>query len=83
LISSDELSRFVSEGKVSQRIKTNRPKRRRTGTYIWVAVMAAVLFMLIYEEQTALLYVLATLGVTLLLVVVAIANLEDTEKPIE
>jgi len=62
---------------VSQRIK---PKRRRSVTYLWVAALAVATFLLIYEEQTALLYVLATLGVTALLLVVAVANLEDKEK---
>ena len=47
-----------------------------------MAALAVATFLLIYEEQTALLYVLATLGVTALLLVVAVANLEDKEKPL-
>jgi hypothetical protein len=37
--------------------------------------MAIIVFLLIYFEQTALLYVVATLGVTVLLVIVALADL--------
>ena len=35
--------------------------------------------LLIYFEQTALLYILSTLGVTVLLVIVALADLGQTE----
>ena len=37
--------------------------------------MAAVIFILIYKEWTEVLYILATVGVTALLVVVAVADL--------
>jgi hypothetical protein len=59
---------------MSQRIQP-RNKRRRGFTYLWIFGMAIVVFLLIYFEQTALLYVLATLGVTALLVIVALADL--------
>ncbi len=42
--------------------------------------MAAIIIALIYWEQTALLYVLATLGLTALLIVVAVANLGGTRR---
>lgn len=48
-------------------------------TYLWVAVLAIVTIVLIYKEQTAILYILATLGVTAILVVVAFANLSKPE----
>jgi hypothetical protein len=60
---------------MSQRIKTNKTKRRRGFTYLWIAALAALVFLVIYFEQTALLYVLATLGVTALLFVVAVADI--------
>jgi len=44
-------------------------------TYAWVAGLALITILLIYKEQTALLYILATLSVTALLVVVATADL--------
>jgi len=65
---------------MSQRLDATRKRRRRTITLAWVAALALVTISLIYKEQTALLYVLATLGVTALLVVVAVADLEDTRK---
>jgi hypothetical protein len=37
--------------------------------------MALVVIVLIYKEQTALLYILATLGITVLLALVAVADL--------
>ena len=42
--------------------------------------MALVVFLLIYFERTELLYILATLGVTVLLVIVATADLGRTER---
>jgi hypothetical protein len=59
---------------MSQRIRT-KVKKRRTVTYLWIFGMALLVFLLIYFEQTALLYVLSTLGVTVLLVIVAAADL--------
>lgn len=41
--------------------------------------MALVVFLLIYFEQTPLLYILSTLGVTILLVIVALADLGRSE----
>ena len=60
---------------MSQRIQTNRTKRRRGFTYLWIVCLAAVIFTLIYKEWTEVLYILATVGVTALLVVVAVADL--------
>ncbi len=41
--------------------------------------MALLVFLLIYFEQTALLYIFSTLGVTVLLVIVAAADLGRSE----
>ncbi len=65
---------------MSQRIKSNKARRGRGFTYLWIFALAVVTFLLIYYEQTSLLYVLATLGVTILLVVVAMADLGRTEQ---
>ena len=59
---------------MSQRIRT-KVKKRRTVTYLWIFGMALLVFLLIYFEQTALLYIFSTLGVTVLLVIVAAADL--------
>jgi uncharacterized membrane protein len=59
------------------RSKTQASERRRRKliTFIWIALLSLVVISLIYWEQTALLYILATLGVTALLVVVALSDL--------
>ncbi|HZH29939.1 MAG TPA: hypothetical protein VEY11_04190 [Pyrinomonadaceae bacterium] len=51
-----------------------RKNSRRT-TFIWIAAASAILIALIWTEQVALLYVLATLSVTALLIIVAMADL--------
>ena len=69
---------------MSQRI-TTRTKKRRNVTYLWIFGLALVVFLLIYFDKTELLYVLATLGVTALLVIVATADLgapERSENPL-
>jgi membrane protein YdbS with pleckstrin-like domain len=67
------------EHEMSQRIKSNKARRARGFTYLWILVLAVSVFLLIYFEQTSLLYILATLGVTILLVVVALADLGRSE----
>jgi hypothetical protein len=42
--------------------------------------LAVSIFLLIYFEQTSLLYILATLGVTILLIIVATADLGQSER---
>ncbi len=64
---------------MSQRIRSNKAKRGRGLTYLWILALAVTIFLLIYFEQTSLLYILATLGVTILLVVVALADLGSSE----
>ncbi len=65
---------YAELNSMSQRIRT-KVKKRRTVTYSWIAGMALLVFLLIYFEQTALLYIVSTLGVTVLLVIVAAADL--------
>lgn len=63
---------------MAQRAAT-KTKKRRGITYLWIFGTALLVFLLIYFEQTALLYILSTLGVTVLLVIVAAADLGRTE----
>lgn len=56
-------------------------RRRKTITALWAAVLAIGTIILIYKEMTAVLYILATLGVTALLALVAMADLSPAEKP--
>jgi uncharacterized membrane protein len=49
---------------------------RRTVALFWLALVAVLIGILIYLEQIALLYVLATLSLVVLLLVVGFADLE-------
>ena len=64
---------------MSQRIGS-KVKKRRGFTYLWIFGLALLVFLLIYFEQTALLYIFSTLGVTVLLVIVAISDLGQSER---
>ena len=55
-------------------------RRRKMITVLWTALLAIGTIILIYKEMTALLYILATVGVTALLIVVAKADLSAAEK---
>ena len=58
-------------------MKTQKQKfSRRTIALFWLAIVAVLIGTLIYLEQIAILYVLATLALVLLLLIVAFANLE-------
>src|SRR3982751_578411 len=64
-------------------VSTSAPlarRRRKMITYGWIGGLAALTIALIYWEQTALLYILATVGVTILLVIVALADLAHAES---
>jgi Na+-transporting NADH:ubiquinone oxidoreductase subunit NqrD len=63
---------------MSQRIPSKNKKNRRL-TYLWIFGLALLVFILIYFDQTALLYIFSTLGVTVLLVIVAAADLGRSE----
>lgn len=65
---------------MSQRIQVKKTGKRRWLTYLWIVAILLVVSLLIYFERTALLYVLATLGVTALLLVVAFADLGGDER---
>lgn len=54
--------------------------RRRKITLLWVMLLAIVVGSLIYWEKTAILYILCTLGVTALLVVVALSDLGESKQ---
>lgn len=54
---------------------------RRIVTIFWVALSSAVIIFLLYKEWIAALYVLATLGITVLLVIVGWADLSGAKKP--
>jgi peptidoglycan/LPS O-acetylase OafA/YrhL len=55
-------------------------RRRKLIAALWALGLAAVVIVLIYLEQTAVLYILCTLGISALLVIVAFANLGQHEE---
>ncbi len=59
---------------------TDIKRRRKLSAVVWTALVAIGTMTLIYFEMTALLYILATLGVTAILVVVAVSDLARGEK---
>ena len=65
---------------MSQKIQAKKTGKRRWLTYVWIVSLLLVVSLLIYFERTALLYVLATLGVTALLLVVAFADLGGDDR---
>jgi len=54
-------------------------RRRKMITLAWVLGLAAVVITLIVLEKTAILYILCTLGVTVLLVIVAVSDLAHVD----
>jgi len=50
-------------------------RRRKLIAVLWALGLAVLVIVLIYLEQTAVLYILCTLGVTALLIIVALADL--------
>ena len=58
----------------------NNQRRRKSLTFLGGAILAIGTVLLIYWEMTALLYILATLGVTALLIIVALTDLTGSEK---
>jgi len=68
---------------MSQKIQAKKTGKRRWLTYLWIVAIVLVVSVLIYFERTALLYVLATLGVTALLLIVAFADLGGDDRSLD
>lgn len=64
---------------MTKRTILSRGRNRKAFTFLWIAGLAILTIFLIYREMTALLYILATLGVTGVLIVVAMADLSRGE----
>jgi hypothetical protein len=65
---------------MNRKTAANDRRRRKTITALWALGLAAVVITLIYLEKTAILYILCTLGVTVLLVLVAMADLSHADE---
>ncbi len=57
-----------------------REYSRRTIALFWFLLIGMVIGILIYLEQIALLYVIATLGLVVLLLIVGFADLENVGR---
>lgn len=72
---------------MSQRIsRTDLRRKKRNSRLImlaWIVGLSAMVIFLLYKEMADWLYVIATLGVTVLLVVVAVADLHGGRKGVE
>jgi preprotein translocase subunit SecD len=50
-------------------------RRRKLFTLLWAALLTLAVIILIYKEQTAILYILCTVGVALVMIIVAFSDL--------
>jgi Flp pilus assembly protein TadB len=75
-----DFERVKLRGHTRMSRKANRGRNKRLITFAWVGALAVLTIFLIYREMTAVLYILATVGVTGLLIVVALADLSKHEK---
>ena len=55
-------------------------RRRKMMTTLWALGLSLVVILLIYFEKTAILYILCTLGVTVLLFIVAFSDLKHEDQ---
>ncbi len=60
-------------------VKESKFSRRATALF-WLALVGIVIGVLLYLEQIAILYVLATLGLVVLLLIVGFADLENVGR---
>jgi hypothetical protein len=60
-------------------ITTDR-RRRKMITLGWALLLGAIVITLIYLEKSAILYILCTLGVTVLLLIVAFSDLAHRDR---
>ena len=61
---------------MNQKTLAGDRRRRKLITALWALGLIVVVIVLIYLERSDILYILCTLGVAVLLMIVAFANLE-------
>jgi len=68
---------------MNRRTLADDRRRRKMMTLLWSAVLTIAVIILIYKELTAILYILCTVGVAVLLIIVAFSDLahEDAKGP--
>lgn len=80
---SDELVKLGVRGRralIIEKMASSSKLNRRTSALLWLIAAALLIGIFIYLEQIALLYVVATLGIVLLLLIVAFADLENVGR---
>ena len=60
--------------------KTSKKMSRRMAALLWLVAVAVVIGVLIYIEQIAIVYLLATISLVVLLLIVAFADLENIDR---
>lgn len=65
------------------RTDRHRKRNRRLITLAWIVGISALIIILLYKGRADWLYVLATLGLTALLVIVALADLGGGRKGVD
>ena len=58
-------------------------RRRKLITLLWALLLTVAVIVLIYKEQTAILYILCTLGVAVLMIIVAFSDLAHHDGPVQ
>lgn len=56
-------------------------RRRKLITLLWALLLTVSVVILIYKELTAVLYILCTVGVAVLLIIVAFSDLAHDDHP--
>ena len=64
---------------MSQKTLAGDRRRRKLMTALWTLLLTAVIVTLIYLEQSAILYILSTVGITVLLLIVAFSDLAHAD----
>lgn len=66
----------------ASRASASRPRKKSRGkSLLWIVGVSAIVIVLLWQEQIALLYLLATVSMAVLLIVVAMADLHYGERP--
>ncbi len=61
-------------------VPSSTRRKRRLSTFLWIAGLVAAVITLLYYQQVAVLYVLATLSVAGLLIIVALTDLGGARR---
>jgi preprotein translocase subunit SecD len=64
---------------MSKRTLAGDRRRRKMITVLWALGLSILIMILIYKELTAVLYILATVGVAVILMIVAFSDLSHSD----